>query len=209
MIANLRGKVVQLDDGAVVVDVNGVGYLVFCDGRTLGDINGLGEEVNLFIETHVREDHIHLYGFGALVDREWFRILVSVQGVGAKVALAILSVLGPAQLATTLAAQDKGPLTQASGVGSKLAQRIISELKDKVSLLAEKLSLDGEAVSLNREGGEESMSSMRTDAMSALVNLGYQRSDAYSAVASISKDEDMSVETLIKISLKQLARNSE
>lgn len=208
MIASLRGRVVQLEDGAVVIDVNGVGYLVFCDGRTLGQITALGKEINLFIETHVREDHIHLYGFRTAVDREWFRILVSVQGVGAKVALSILSVLCPAQLATALAAQDNVPFTQASGVGSKLAQRIVSELKDKVSLLVEKLSPENGAISI-QGSPQEAVSSMRADAISALVNLGYQRSDAYSSVASISKDEGMSVETLIKISLKQLAQISE
>ena len=208
MIASLRGRVVQLEDGAVVIDVSGGGYLVFCDGRTLGQITALGEDINLFIETHVREDHIHLYGFRTVVDREWFRILVSVQGVGAKVALSILSVLGPAQLATALAAHDNVPFTQASGVGSKLAQRIVSELKDKVSLLVEKLSPEIGAISM--EGSlQESVSSMRADAISALVNLGYQRSDAYSAVASISKDEGMSVESFIKVSLKQLAQISE
>ncbi|MGD0053674.1 MAG: Holliday junction branch migration protein RuvA, partial [Vulcanimicrobiaceae bacterium] len=136
MIAMLAGVVDHTADDSMVVDVNGVGYLVFASSRTLAKAPPRGEPLRLLIETHVREDHIHLYGFADEAEREWFRLLTTVQGVGARIALAILSVLAPDALATAIAAQDKAALTEAEGVGPKLGQRIVIELKDKVGGIA-------------------------------------------------------------------------
>ena len=135
MIAKLTGLVDSLGEDWVVIDVGGVGYLVFGSGGTLGRL-AVGEIASLEIETHVREDHIHLYGFADAVERDWFRILMTVQGVGARVALAILTVLAPDQLMPAIAAGDRAALTRAAGVGGKLAGRIVAELKDKVGDIA-------------------------------------------------------------------------
>src|SRR5258707_8809052 len=130
MIASLTGIVAQATGDSVVVDVNGVGYLVFASARTLGRLPARGESTRLLIETHVREDHIHLYGFGDESERGWFRLLTTVQGVGARIALAILSTLAPEAIATAVMAQDKAALIRDDGVGQKLAQRIVIELKE-------------------------------------------------------------------------------
>src|SRR6185312_9648087 len=132
MIAKLTGILDHIGPEGAVIDVGGVGYLCFCSNRTLGQLPQPGGAARLLIETHVREDHIHLYGFADTAERDWFRILTTVQGVGAKVGLAILSVLSPDQVATAIAAGDKAMLARAEGVGPKLAGRIASELKDKV-----------------------------------------------------------------------------
>ena len=131
MIAKLKGRVDSLGDGEVVIDVNGVGYLVFAPTRTLSNLT-VGEAATLTIDTHVREDHIHLYGFTNTADRESFRTLMTVQGVGAKVGLAILSVLSGDEIARAIAAQDTAPFRRVSGVGPKLATRIVAELKDNI-----------------------------------------------------------------------------
>ena len=136
MIAKLSGSLDAAGDGWVVVDVGGVGYMVYCSARTLRALPGRGEPVSLAIETHVREDHIHLYGFADGKERDWFGLLQSVQGVGARVALGILSVLSPAALTQAVALQEASTLTQASGVGPKLGKRVVSELKDQVPALA-------------------------------------------------------------------------
>lgn len=179
MIARLTGTIEPRGDDRIVVDVGGVGYLVFCSGRTLARLPADGATVQLHIETHVREDHIHLYGFAEIGELEWFRLLTTVQGVGARVALAILTVLGPDELLQAVAAADKAAVSRASGVGPKLAARIVSELKDKVGGIAL-----GAAAAIGAAGTQAAPAAdgVDQDAVSALVNLGYGRSDAFGAV---------------------------
>ena len=136
MIAKLTGILDSIGDDWAVIDVGGVGYLVFCSTRTLAQLPGTGEAVSFVIETHIREDHIHLYGFLDQAEREWFKLLTTVQGVGAKVGLGIQSVLGPRELTDAILAQDKGMITRAPGVGPKVATRLLTELKDKVGGMA-------------------------------------------------------------------------
>ncbi len=206
MIASLNGTVDSLAAGHAVIDVGGVGYLVFASGRTLGALPAAGNPAKLLIETHVREDHIHLYGFADADERAWFRLLTTVQGVGARVALAILSVLAPADLAVALAAQDKGALTRADGVGPKLAQRILSELKDKAGDLALGATLGGGTTAPT--AGAPIAKGPAQDAVSALVNLGYGRSEAFSAVnaAMAGLGDGVTTESLIREGLKELAK---
>jgi Holliday junction DNA helicase RuvA len=199
MIARLKGILDQASEDSVVIDVGGVGYLVFCPAKTLQGLPSRGESVALHIETHVREDHIHLYGFLTVGEKEWFRRLQSVQGVGARVALAILSILTPAELSQAVAAQDRTMVGRASGVGPKLAGRIVSELKDKVP------AFEGfEPAPAGQAGGP--LDSRLADAVSALVNLGYRQADAMSAVARVNRAEggEASLELLIRGGLKEL-----
>jgi holliday junction DNA helicase RuvA len=200
MIAMLAGTVEKAAAEGVVVDVNGVGYLVFASARTLACVPARGQPIKLLVETHVREDHIHLYGFADEAERSWFRLLTTVQGVGAKLALALLGVLSPDALATAIMAQDKSALTRADGVGPKLAQRIAIELKDKVG----GIMLGPGAAS----GAVAAPKGPAADAVSALVNLGYSRSDAFSAVNEAAKQlgEAAKIDALIRAGLKELAR---
>ena len=203
MIAKLNGVLDSMGADWAIIDVGGVGYLTYCSARTLHQMPGPGENVGLLIETHVREDHIHLYGFAESRERDWFAILQAVQGVGARVALGILSVLSPIEIMQAIAAQDAQPLTQASGVGAKLGNRIVTELKDKAPSLA--------AVPLPRDAAHAAaapVSGAATDAVSALTNLGYRRVDAFSAVASATRilGNEVGVEALIRGSLKELGR---
>ena len=177
MIARLSGIVELLGEDRVVVDVGGVGYLVFCSGRTIGRLPGDGVPAQLHVETHVREDHIHLYGFIDAAEHEWFRLLTTVQGVGARVALAILSAMGPDDLVRAVASGDRTAVSQANGVGPKLAGRIVSELKDRAGGIAL-----GPSVTMAAIGGQPG-AAVDADAVSALVNLGYGRSEAFGAVA--------------------------
>ncbi|HXQ49638.1 MAG TPA: Holliday junction branch migration protein RuvA [Stellaceae bacterium] len=201
MIALLAGVVDQVASDHLVLDVNGVGYLVFCSSRTLARAPARGERLRLLIETHVREDHIHLYGFADEAERSWFRLLTSVQGVGARLALSILGVLAPDALVTAILAQDRAALARADGVGPKLAQRIANELKDKVGGLAL-----GPAALAGAAANAESAAA--TDAVSALVNLGYQRSEAYGAVAAASRrlGPQAALDALIRAGLRELGR---
>ena len=201
MIAKLRGRLDSVGDDWLVVDVGGVGYLVFASARTLSAAPPMGGDLDLFIETHVREDHIHLYGFASGRERDLFRLLLTVQGVGAKVALAILSILEPDALETAIAAQDKAAIAQASGVGPKLAGRIVNELKDKVAAAA--LAGAARPALAAVAGGDRA-----GDAVSALVNLGYRPSEAHGAVATAANDlgADADVAALIRAGLKELAR---
>lgn len=203
MIAQLRGVVARVSDDSAVIDVNGVGYLVFCSSRTLGQIPARGETVALEIETHVREDHIHLYAFAETDEGDWFRLLTKVQGVGARVALAILSAVEPDMLLQAVSAQDKTPLTRASGVGPKLAGRIVTELKDKVGGLA----LAPFKPANTAASGSAAAASIGEEAVSALVNLGYSRTDAFGAVATANRalGEKASLNDLIKEGLRELA----
>lgn len=207
MIGKLTGRLDSTGDGWAIVDVSGVGYLVYCSGRSLARLGGAGEAVSLLIETHVREDHIHLYGFAESAERDWFRLLSTVQGVGVRMALAILSALAPAELVQAIAAQDKAVLTRANGVGPKLAGRIVTELKDKVG----GLSL-GPAASLDSGmpvpgASPAALGGPADDAVSALVNLGYRRIDAFGAVAKASQSlgGEAALDALIKQGLKELS----
>ncbi len=197
MIAKLKGVVDSTGEGWAVIDVGGVGYLVFCSGRTLGRLR-LGDAAEVLIETHVREDHIHLYGFFDAHERDWFKLLTTVQGVGVKVALAMLTVLSPDQLVQAIAAADKAMITQTPGVGPKLATRILSELKDKVGAIA--LGIATDAV-VSAESGAIA------DAASALANLGYLPSQALTAVrrAAGTLGDEAGVEALIRAGLAELA----
>ncbi len=208
MIAKLKGVVDSVGPDRVVLDVNGVGYLIFCPARTLSDLPPPGGAATLLIDTHVREDHIHLYGFSDSLEREWFRLLQTVQGVGARVAIGILSVLGPAQLAEAIAAQDKAVITQAPGVGAKVGQRIVTELKDKVPSLIEVLTAGAPHDADQTRTARGLMSDAAADAVSALVNLGYRRVEAFTAVAAVARGEDgdLQVEALIRSALRELAQ---
>ncbi|MEE8283583.1 MAG: Holliday junction branch migration protein RuvA [Alphaproteobacteria bacterium] len=204
MIASLKGLLATVTEDSAVVEVGGVGFLVFCSARTLSTLPRPGEAVALKIETHIREDHIHLYGFGSTAERDWFRHLITVQGVGARVALAILSVLSPAEISGALAAGDKAVLGRASGVGPKLAQRIVTELKDKVDT-GEFTAADG-ATAARPGGGGEGLDPALGDAVSALVNLGYGRTEAFGAVMEAARElgGEAKVEVLIRSGLNRL-----
>lgn len=205
MIGKLKGIIDSYGEDFVILDVQGVGYVVQCSSRTLQKLPQVGEAASLSIETHVREDAIRLYGFASDGERDWFRLLQSVQGVGAKVALAILGVLSPSELATALATQDKAMVGRAPGVGPKLAQRIVSELKDKAPAFA---SIDPTVMRLAGEDEAKTAPKPVQDAISALVNLGYGRPQAAAAVAASVKALGESAETsaLIRRGLKELAQ---
>ena len=201
MIASLKGVLDSVAEESAIVDVSGVGYLVFCSGRTLSQLPQPGEAVRFVVETHVREDHIHLFGFAESGERDWFRLLTTVQGVGAKVGLAILSALGPEELVQAVVAQDKAAVSRANGVGPKLAGRIVLELKDKVSGLAP-------AAFEISAGPSAAVGGSSEDAVSALVNLGFQRTDAFGAVARAGQKlgEGAEVDTLIRAGLQELSQ---
>jgi holliday junction DNA helicase RuvA len=205
LIARLRGRVLeQLEDG-VVLDVNGVGYLVFCPARVLAFLGRTGEMADLFVETQVREDAITLYGFAEAAERGWFKALQAVQGVGARSALAILGVHDSDRLATAIAAQDKAALARAPGVGPKLAARICAELKDKAALLA---SGGRGAVPTAAAGAAPEASGLMEDALSALTNLGYGRVEAFAALQTVrtAQHEHAGLQQLLTAALKELAR---
>lgn len=207
MISRLKGIVDVIGSESAVIDVNGVGYLVFASGRTLGKLTR-GEAAVIEVETHVREDHIHLYGFFDSAERDWFKLLTTVQGVGAKVGLAILGVLSPDELLRAIAANDKGALGRASGVGPKLATRIASELKDKVGHLALGAAQPGAGAGSGQPIELPAAApTALADAASALVNLGYGPSEALGAVSRASGllGAAASVEALIQGGLKELA----
>ncbi|MDH5187618.1 MAG: Holliday junction branch migration protein RuvA [Rhodospirillaceae bacterium] len=210
MIAMLKGMVENIKDGTVVIDVGGVGYLVFCPGGTIGRM-AVGEAVMLHIETHVREDHIHLYGFIDPVEREWYRLLTTVQGVGSKVAIAMLSSLSVDELSRAIVSGDKAQIGRANGVGPKLAARIATELKDKVAKITLGASgLSTPSASTNKstigDGAATVSADMTRDAVSALVNLGYSPSDAFSAVSHAANraGDGVSIEALVKGGLAEL-----
>jgi holliday junction DNA helicase RuvA len=203
MIAKLSGIFDSAAADSAVIDAGGVGYLAFCSGRTLGRLPPLGAPARLLIETHVREDHIHLYGFIDAAERDWFRLLTTVQGVGARLALAILSAVAPEALTLAILAQDKAALARADGVGPKLAARIVNELRDKVGGLAIAAQA-APAASLPTEGGAAA------DAVSALVNLGYRSAEAFGAVATAARrlGEGATIDALIRAGLQELAQTA-
>lgn len=203
MIAKLTGVVDAAGDGSVVIDVGGVGYLVFCSAKTLAQLSP-GETVSLRIETQVREDAIQLYGFLLADEKQWFRLLTTVQGVGAKGALAVLSVLAPEELVHAIAMSDRTALTRAAGVGPKLAVRVISELKDKVPAVYEDAPSAVVGVSRAQPAGAEG------EAVSALVNLGFKPLEARTAVTQAASrlGTRTDVETLIRGGLAELTTGS-
>lgn len=234
MIAKLRGIVDFIGEDSVIIDVNGVGYLVFASRRTLTMLPPKGGEAGLMIETHVREDHIHLYGFADNAEKQWFALLTTVQGVGAKVALALLSVLSPTDLLRAIAAQDTTALCRAPGIGPKVATRVVGELKDKASRLnlgpvAAPAAPVAPAASPAATSSKKSAKSAKpvsdvsidtadavpvvddgavlADAVSALVNLGYGRSEAFGAVGKAAQQagDDKTLDTLIRLGLKELS----
>jgi holliday junction DNA helicase RuvA len=202
MIAKLAGVVEQIEPDAAVIDVNGVGYLTFCSTRTLGRLPAPGSPTRLLIETHVREDHIHLYGFIDTAERDWFRLLTTVQGVGARLALSILSAVAPETLGLAILAQDKPALARAEGVGPRLAARIVNELRDKISSVAAPATSPLAAPPIEPAKG------VAADAVSALENLGVGRTDALGAIAAAARrlGSEAGADVLIKAGLEELAR---
>ncbi|MDX1541105.1 MAG: Holliday junction branch migration protein RuvA [Geminicoccaceae bacterium] len=196
MIARLRGQLDSIGDDHVVLDVHGVGYLVYCPIRVLAGLPPVGSALDLHIETVVREDSITLFGFTDPLERRWFRLLQTVQGVGARVALGVIGILSGSELASAVARQDKAALTRASGVGARLAGRIVAELNDRLGDLP---AIPAPAGTVLRGGAEG-------DAVSALTNLGYGRSDAQAAVARAQKEAgpEPAVDALIRIALRLL-----
>ncbi len=204
MIAKLKGVVEAVDESNAVIDVNGVGYLVAASSRTLRDL-AVGGPATLLVETIVREDAIALYGFLETAERDWFRILTTVQGVGARVALSILSTLPPHEIARAIAAQDRATLSRPAGVGPKLAARLATELKDKAAAFgiapaSHKTAATGAAL--------PPTASVNEDAVSALVNLGYRRVEAFGAVARVTQrlGEGAALDAVIRAGLQELAR---
>lgn len=199
MIAKLRGKLESLLTDYIVIDVNGVGYLVYCGERTLSQLPSIGEVVSLEIETVVREDQFHLYGFASTSDREWFCLLRTVQSVGAKMALTILSMFSSEDLALAIISGDRTTLTRVSGVGPKLAERLITELKDKVPANINIITVN--------ESSSDKGDPATMDAVSALVNLGYRQGEAYNVVLSVIQrlGKNAPLEIIIQAGLKELS----
>lgn len=205
MIGKLKGIVDSYGEDHVILDVQGVGYVVQCSAKTLQRLPKPGEAAVLSIETHVREDAIRLYGFLSDNERDWFRLMQAVQGVGAKVALAILSTLDPGALATALATGDKAAVARAPGVGPKLAQRICAELKDKAPAFGH---VDPGVAQLAGALADRKLPQPVADAVSALANLGYPQAQAVAAVAAASREagEGAGTAQLIKLGLRELAK---
>jgi Holliday junction DNA helicase RuvA len=205
MIGKLKGIIDSYGEDYVILDVQGVGYQVHCASRTLQALPSPGEAATLSIETYVREDQIKLFGFRTDHEREWFRLLQTVQSVGAKVALAVLSTLPPNDLANAIALRDKAAVARTPGVGPKVAERIVTELKDKVPALG---VVDPAVVKLSGAIDDNRAPRAVADAISALVNLGYGQPQAAAAVAAASRTAGEHAETaqLIKLGLKELSK---
>jgi holliday junction DNA helicase RuvA len=205
MIGKLKGVIDRYGEDSVIVDVNGVGYEVHCSARTMQELPGIGQPATLSIETHVREDQIRLFGFVTEIEREWFRLLQTVQGVGVKVALAVLGTLKPAELASAIAMRDKAMVARTPGVGAKVAERIVTELKDKAPAYT---NIDPALVRLSGALDDKRAPAPVTDAVSALVNLGYAQAQAAAAiaVATRSAGEGAGTTTLIRLGLRELAK---
>lgn len=202
MIAKLKGILDSILTDYVILDVGGVGYRVFCSTKTMAKLAGIGHPAALFIETQVREDHIHLFGFADADEQNAFNLLTTVQGVGARVALAILSVLSATDIHMAVMTADSKAFTRANGVGPKLATRIVSELKNKVGGLG-----SDTIMSLTPPAGTNG--AVLEEGISALVNLGYGRSEAGMLVAGIlRKTPDADLSTLIRLSLKEIGKNN-
>ena len=204
MIGKLKGIIDTKNTDSVIIDVAGVGYIVFCASSTIAKLPNTGEAATIYIETHVREDHIHLYGFSSTEQKDTFLLLNKVNGVGAKMALSILSILSPAQLSAAIASRDKAAFKSVSGVGPKLAERLITELKDKFSGFVPEIS-DNQSTASNVAFAA---TGNINDAISALVNLGYGRSDVYTVVNNIAAiNDNAQLDLLIREGLKELGRS--
>ena len=205
MIGKLKGLIDSYGEDYVILDVQGVGYQVHCSSRTLQALPQAGEAAVLSIETYVREDQIKLFGFRSDLEREWFQLLQTVQGVGARVALAVLSTLPPSELANAIALRDKAAVARTPGVGPKVAERIVSELKDKAPAFA---SVDPVIAQLAGAVADDNAPRAISDAISALVNLGYGQPQAAAAVATAARSAGENAETamLIRLGLKELAK---
>ncbi|HEY0183456.1 MAG TPA: Holliday junction branch migration protein RuvA [Rhodopila sp.] len=203
MIAQLTGRVDALSDGTCIIDVAGVGYLVQASSRTLSALPQAPAVAKVLIETHVREDAIVLYGFADAAERDWFRLLTTVQGVGGKVALAILSSLSPRDLIGAIAAGDKASLTRAQGVGPRLAVRLLTELKDKTGAMPAATGVTYSPVAA-------ALPTPADDALSALLNLGYRRPEAQQTIARVLErlGDTATLDSLIRDSLKELAQRA-
>ncbi len=216
MFAKLTGTIDSIQTSHAILDVNGVGYLVAASTRTLGRMGGVGDPTTLLIETVVREDSINLFGFVDAVEQEWFNLLCSVQGVGAKAAQSILAVIPPEELPMVISAEDKAAITRADGVGPKIGARIITELKDKAGKMV--IGMAGKAPKADTGSanaaasaiGMQAATAANSDAVSALINLGYGRSEAFATVTHVARAADeagteANVEYLIRESLKELS----
>src|SRR6516162_2609030 len=205
MIGKLKGIVDSYGEDYVILDVGGVGYQVHCSARTMQALPAPGEAATLSIETHVREDQIKLFGFTSDIEREWFRLLQTVQGVGAKVAMSVLGTLKPSELASAVAMRDKAMVARTPGVGPKVAERIVTELKDKAPAYAD---LDPAVIRLSGAVEERRAPQPVVDAVSALVNLGYGQPQAAAAIAAATREagDDADVSKLIRLGLKELAK---
>lgn len=204
MIGKLTGFLDGMGDGFVYLNVHGVGYRVFCSTKTMASLPK-DEEISLFIETQVREDHIHLFGFSSVAEQEVFNTLTGVQGVGAKVGMAILSSLGLNEISLAVATGDNKAFTRVSGIGPKLATRIVTELKGKAGLLsADMMEMTGAPLS---GGGVDSGSRILQDAISALVNLGYSRTEAgVKASETLKNNKDATLSDVIRLTLKEMGK---
>ncbi len=205
MIGKLTGVVDSYGEDWVILDVNGVGYLVHCSAKTLEALPQRGEAGRLFIETQIRDDQIRLMGFISEVEREWFRLLLTVQGVGSRVALAVLGTLSASELASAVALQDKAMIARSPGVGPKVAARIAAELKDKAPGITD---VDMGVIRLQSELGDKVAPKPASEAVSALVNLGYGQTQASAAIAAAMREAGDGAETarLIRLGLKELSR---
>ena len=199
MIAKLTGIIDEIGTDNIVLDVQGVGYLVFASSRTITAIGGVGDGATIYTEMQVSETDMRLMGFASGSERDWFRLLVSVQGVGGKVALAILSALEPGEISRAIATGDKAMITRANGVGPKLALRIVNELKDKVGAIATDPVTDGAI---------HAPSSNSADAVSALQNLGFKPAEASAAVAAADAEagDGVTLDALVRLALKKAAK---
>ncbi len=204
MIGKLKGLVDTLGDETALIDVGGICYEIHCSARTLQQLPQVGEATVVFVETVVREDMIRLYGFASEAEKGWFTLLTTVQGVGSRVALSILSVLAPAELASAIALQDKAMVGRANGVGPKLAVRIVTELKGKAPAAG---GIDPGVIGLQAALGEGVAGGAVTDAVSALTNLGYSSTQASAAVARVvgREGDGLATEKLIRLGLRELS----
>lgn len=209
MIGKLRGKIDLIAEDKLILDINGVGYNVYASSKTLNILSEkFNQEISLIIETIVREDHIHLYGFISAIERSWFNELCKVKGVGSKVALKILGSLAIEDIILAINSADKSLFSKTPGIGPKLALRIVSELKDSVHKISGELILSGKTKSETTEKNSLSLDNqILTDAISALENLGYKRADVYSiASKKLNSNPQMTLETLITLSLREISK---
>lgn len=205
MIGKLRGYIDAVREDSLILDVGGVGYLVFASARTLQALQEESEQVSLYIETHVREDHIHLYGFMSAMEQDMFLTVTKVQGVGAKMGLAILSVFDPTEIANIILAQDKTSLTRVSGVGKRIAERIVTELKNKLPALEATLSPEASSAPVSGVAPVSGEVLSISDAVSALENLGYPRVNAMQAAQAAQTEGADTLDDVIRIGLQKLA----